>query len=251
MIKAFMIFFLIVETGTQSTITSVGSFVPKKLDGVYRTSNEYQYSGVELLGFDSRTKEFYLKRLESKNIDYPEIFCTDTIAKGKFKFISSDVAVLSNDSSFLAINYEMKKTVDLSKDTVYIKIDLPEDKEFYTHRFRFIFKILRYGPPIEIDSPILKIARNKIQGYGAGNFGLTIQDLGLSYSSGDSKCYSRTIYRVFDKFQLDTINNCYNVELPGFNECFIERMDVEDDLIYVKKDNVVIWRGWTYEKADD
>jgi hypothetical protein len=220
-----------------------------ELNGIYRSKEVYLFSGGENICFDGKNGTFCLKRFPSGGEDVHLPICYDTVAKGKYRFLSSEVAQLSNDIEFLRPKVYVRKDAGFSKDTVYIHIELPKDVNFDSHRFRYHLRWLTmWWSSTMIDTPLFKIPKSQILKYSNSAFCISMQDLSTSSFFGPGICYQRSLFDILDDYPVDSNKNLYVVSMPEFTNCFIQRMHVENELIYVEGSDKIIWRGREYIK---
>lgn len=213
----------------------------KALAGVYKF-------GQETISLDTKDNTFFLKRFWPKSQDVVIPVCYDTIAKGHFKILNKSTVVLLNDKCFLKAHYDFKQERRLSEDTVYIKIAPPQDDAFFSGRFRYLFNLGCIMNQIRSDSTFLKIPKNKIGNCQSPFLSFLIQDLSPQTCREDERCYQRIYFRIFESLGMGNDKNYFTISLPGFTECFVERMDVDNDYIYFDGRNL-FWRGNEYKKV--
>lgn len=219
----------------------------KKISGAYKCGDETIY-------FDTRGNTFYLKRFLPKIInDVIVPFCYDTIAEGNFKVINNNVIALFNNKNYHKVYYGIKQEKKLSEDTIYFKIVLPNDDAFFARRFRysFYFDVPTYQKTF--DNTFVPIPKNVITNQYSQTFllSLLIKDLNPLGRVEEAKCYQRTSFNIFNSVEYNLSYNYFTITLLNFNECFVERMDVDNDLIYFNGENSILWRGKEYKKVKD
>jgi len=206
--------------------------------------------GIETISFNSKKGTFYLKRSLPKLQDAIIPLCYDTIAKGSFRVISNDVITLANDKSFRNIKFDFKQETKLSADTAYYKIVLPKDDAFFPGRFRYFISTRCQKGPGQSDSTFIAIPKSA--NYCQSRFlNLLVQDLHPQWCIEEEKCYQRAFFRIFNSLEYDIHNNYFTITLLNFDECFVERMDVDNDLIYFNGKNSVLWRGKEYKRIKE
>ena len=210
--------------------------------GVYRYGNE-------ILSI-RQDNTFNLKRMPSKfNNDAVLAICYDTIAKGNWQLIKKGVLRLSNDSGFEKIYFNITQDRNFSDDSVYIKILLPKNDAFFEGRFQYQFF---FSPGMGIYNThknYFVFPRNKFSPFGYPKSFFTIKDENPACMSGE-KCYQRIYFKVFDDLRLgDSTANHITVSLTNFTECFVERMDMSDEVLLIDGSNIQ-WRGKVYKKAN-
>ena len=221
-----------------STLVKTG----KGIDGEYKC-------GMETLFFNSKNGSFFLKRSLPKAEDVAIPICYDTIAKGGFKFLAGNTVLLSNDKNFSNVGFDLKQEKGLSDDTVYIKVVLPQDDAFFPGRFRFLFNFECAVRQMKSDTSLIKIPRTTLNICRSYVLSFTIQDLTPQWTIEEEKTYQRFFFKIFDRAHIDKSDNYFTVSLFNFNECYVERMDVENDLVYFDGKDTIIWRGKEYKRA--
>ena len=220
---------------------------PNNIGGAYKCGDETIY-------FNSKENTFYLKRFLPKIINDAIVpFCYDTIAEGNFKVINNNVIALFNNKNFHKVYYSIKQEKKLSEDTIYFKIILPNDDAFFARRFRysFYFDVPLYQKTS--DSAFVLIPKNVITNQYSQTFllGLLIKDLNPLGRVEEAKSHQRTSFNIFNSVEYNLSHNYFTITLLNFNECFVERMDVDNDLIYFNGKNSILWRGKEYKKVKE
>jgi hypothetical protein len=204
--------------------------------------------GVETICFNSKKNTFYLIRSSPKVQDAVIPLCYDTIAKGGFRVISSDVITLISDKNFRKIKFDVRQEKKLSGDSLYFKIVLPHDDAFFPGRFRYFITTSCQIGSGKSDSTFIAIPKSS--NYCQSRFlNLLVQDLSPIWCIEEEKCYQRAFFRIFSSWEFDEQNNYFTITLSNFDECFVERMDVDKDLIYFNGKGSVLWRGKEYKKV--
>ena len=213
----------------------------KSIVGDYRSAQ-----GYELLKLDRSS--FHLVKLKNKLFDVALPNC-DTIARGKWHFFKPGILKLNNDTAFEKIDFSVSQATKFSQDSVYIKILLPAEVAFFDGRFRYDLALIGKINFIDSNSNLIAFAKEKV--FFSNNLyyhiGLTIQDLDPLNCTLNGKCFQRIYFKIFDDFELDSKLNYFTITINNFNECYVERMDVDDELLIVDKNNIY-WRGMVYRK---
>lgn len=217
---------------------------PNKISGAYKC-------GDETIHFNSKGNTFCLKRLLPKIINDAIVpFCYDTIAAGNFKVINNNVIALFNNNNYNKVYYSVKQEKKLSEDTIYFKIVLPNDDAFFARRFRYCFYFDVPFYQIKSDSAFIPIPKNVISNQYSQMFilSLLIKDLNPLGRVEEAKCYQRTSFNIFKSVEYNLGYNYFTINLLNFTECFVERMDVDNDLVYFNGKNSILWRGREFKK---
>ncbi|WP_462266184.1 hypothetical protein [Mucilaginibacter sp.] len=192
---------------------------------------------------------FYILKRHNKAFDAVSPSC-DTMAKGTWHPFSGFALKLSNDKSFGSILSNVSQETKGSKDSIYIKIDLPKDDAFASGRFKYQITVAGKIDFLESISATIALEKKKL--FESGdlyyNLGLTIQDLSPLNCKLNGKCYQRIYFNVFEDYKLNTTSNYFTIKLPQFNDCFVERADVDNQLLVIDK-NKVHWQDVDFLKV--
>jgi hypothetical protein len=212
------------------------------ISGVYKFGNEFFYLNIN-------SKSFYIKRANvTKFQDVVIPVCYDTIAKGNFKILTKNVISLSNDKNFHKISFDFKQEKKLSDDSIYFQIILPKDDAFSVNRFRYYLNGFAGTIYIKSDSSFIKVPKQKGLKFESTNLNFLIQDLSPKNCFEEQKCYQRIYFRIFNNIAINNNSNYFTITLPDFNECYVERMDVENDFVYFDGKNSIFWHGKEYKR---
>lgn len=217
----------------------------KTIDGIYVYAGEY-------LHVSQKNKKFFLIRNQPKAQDVVIPICYDTIAKGHIKEVCSNVFSLFNDNNFSKVQFDIKQMNRFSEDTLYIMIELPQDDAFFPNRFRCLFSFSCIVSVVKADSLFIKVPRNVMtECESTFSLSLLMQDLYPQWCIEEEKCYQRIYFRIFDLVRINNRDNCLVISLKNFDECFVERIDVKNELIYFDGNNSILWRGKEYRRTDN
>jgi len=173
----------------------------------------------------------------------------DTIAKGKWAFFSKSLLKLSDDINYKNVKFSIIEENRLSDDSVYFKVDLAKDNDFFNGRFKYEVTILGKIDFIESISSVIILPKKKVF-YNSNSFyhlGLVIQDLYPLGCRLNGKCYQKIFFNVFEDQKLNTKANYFTIKLANFNDCFVERANVENEFVVMTK-NKVQWRDIEFIK---
>jgi hypothetical protein len=213
------------------------------ISGVYKFGNEFFYLNIH-------SKSFYIKRGNVTKVQDAVIpVCYDTIAKGNFKILTKNLISLSNDKNFHKISFNLTQEKKLSDDSIYFQIVLPKDDAFSANRFRYYLNGFAGMIYIKSDSPFIKVTKQKGLKFKSTNLNFLIQDLSPKNCIEEEKCYQRIYFRIFNNLPVNNNSNYFTITLPGFNECYVERMDVENDFVFFNEKNSIFWHGKEYKKV--
>jgi hypothetical protein len=209
------------------------------IDGIYK-------SGEETLYVNSKSGIFYLKRSRPKMQDVALSICYDTIASGVFHKINYNIFKFNNDRNYNQAKYNFNQNHKFSDDTLYFEIILPNESAFTPNRFEYQFKLSCSGE-IHSTKNIIKISKKDLRDCDNNTLGFVIQDLS-PYCSEGKKCNQRIYFRIFDLLNLAHFNNYFTIALLNFSECYVEKIDVQDELIYYNGRDEIQWRGRRYRR---
>ena len=203
--------------------------------GQYKSDNGVQF-------FIRKDSSFYMLKGHNKAFDAAIPGC-DTISKGTWRFFSESVLKLSNDKAFQKVRFNISEENRLSGDSIYLKIDLPKDDAFFDGRFKYQITVMGKIDFLDSTSPIIVLPKKKI--FENGNLyyhlGLTIQDLSPLNCKLNGRCYQRIYFNIFEDYKLNTKSNYFTIKLTDFNDCYVERADVDNQLLFIA-DNKMHWQ---------
>ncbi|MEO8415637.1 MAG: hypothetical protein ABI472_18385 [Ginsengibacter sp.] len=212
------------------------------INGVFKFGNEFFYLNIN-------SKSFYLKRANvTKFQDVVIPVCYDTIAKGNFKILTKNVISLCNDKNFHKISFDFKQEKKLSDDSIYFQVILPIDDAFSANRFRYHLNGFAGMIYIKSESSFNKVPKQKGVKYESTVLNFLIQDLTPENCIEEEKCYQRIYFRIFYNLTINNNSNYFTITLPDFNECYVERMDVENDFVFFDGKNSIFWHGNEYKR---
>jgi hypothetical protein len=145
----------------------------------------------------------------------------------------------------------LSKKKKLSDDSIYFQIILPKDDAFSANRFRYYLNGFAGMIYIKSDSSFIKVPKQKGLKFESTNLNFLIQDLSPKNCIEEQKCYQRIYFRIFNNIAINNNSNYFTITLPDFNECYVERMDVENDFVYFDGMNNIFWHGKVYKKMQE
>ncbi len=98
-----------------------------------------------------------------------------------------------------------------------------------------------------ITKDIFALPKKKVSLSATYDFSLIIKDAYPATCWAGHKCFQRIYFKVFNKFEFDRVSNFFTITLYNFDECFVERMDVDNDFILVDGGEIR-WRGKVYKR---
>ena len=175
----------------------------------------------------------------------------DIASKGKCSVLSNDVLELISEDKFLkqkGFDYELKKENKLSQDSLYINVFFPNDYE-QNVKMNFIFNNIA-SKSIETEKTIIVIPKSKHLWTKSSN-SVNRNHIGFFVNanvSGTNLYKSRILFKIFEE-DIDTEKTNYlTITLPNFDRCFFEFEPINQELIYIKNENQLFWRGDIWNK---
>ncbi len=202
------------------------------------------YSGNEVINICSLNKTITIVRVENINSKHLNIgLCYDTIGKGVFGFLAKNVIFIKNDKQFFQPIFKVIQTKVNPSDSFFIYIKIREVDYVNVNRFKYF---IRLGTQmLNIDTNIISV---KIPKNYPTSISLSIRDLAPGLVMADRKYTERIFYSIIDSYPIDFNKNYLTIDLENFNECFLQRTDLENELLYLNKKGIVVWRGKEYFK---
>lgn len=223
--------------------TKVVSLNSKQLQGVYFRQGSSEK--IELK-FDGT---YILKKAEIKFT--PVIEQCEIASKGKWTILSDDVLELTSEDVFLkqkGFDFELKKENKLSQDSLYIKVNLPNDYEPNV-RMTFTFNY-NVNKSIETEKAQIVIPKSKYLWTKSSNsVNRNHIDFSINaYVTGVHLYKSRITFKIFEE-DIDTEKTNYiTISLPNFDRCFFEFEPLYKELLYIKNSRQLFWKGDCWEK---
>jgi len=203
--------------------------------GQYKSNNGVQF-------FIKKDSSFYMLKEHNKAFDAVIPGC-DTISKGTWHFFSESVLKLSNDKAFQKVRFNISEENRSSGDSIYLKIELPKDDAFFNGRFKYQITVMGKIDFLNSTSPIIILPKKKV--FDNGNLyyhlGVTIQDLSPLNCKLNGRCYQRIYFNIFEDYKLSTKSNYFTIKLTDFNDCYVERADVDNQLLFIDN-NKIHWQ---------
>lgn len=168
-------------------------------------------------------------------------------SKGKWSVLSNDVLEITSENNYLkqeGFEYEIKKSNNLSQDSIYIKVNFPTD--FHPVKLNFYFNN-NNSKSIKTEKTFIaipksnhlwdrKISTNQIK-------------FSLDADVSGTILYRRRINFSFFEEYIDTEKyNYLTITLPNFDRCFFEFEPYSKELIYIKNKNQLFWQGDIWRK---
>src|SRR6218665_1011327 len=165
-------------------------------------------------------------------------------SKGKWGLLSNDVVEITSENYYRqqGFKYELKKENKFSRDSLYIKFNLPEDFVLYRGGDAVTFQILinnqsirRTNNALTIIPKFMHLRAETSDSVNRNNFDFYF------YKNGSA-------FQLFEE-SIDTKKSNYlTITLPNFDLCFFEFQSYKQELIFIKKKNKLIWQGESWER---
>ena len=208
------------------------------ITGFYRSGNESFY-------FDEGRKTYYLMREQPILKDVFVPLCYDTIAVGHFDYMAKNVVKLKNNINFNQVLFNLVQENGKSSDSLYFTINFLDSDTIFNRRFSYQ---LNYGcKSIKTNVNRFSFARY-FDNCNSEILSLQLQDLSPLYCNVGQKCFQRIYFKIFDLQRVLTNRNVITINLINFNKCYLERMDLENELVLVVNKDCIFWNGKKYEK---
>ncbi|MEB3802177.1 hypothetical protein INQ45_14240 [Flavobacterium columnare] len=215
-------------------------------DKMFQAFSEMNYHSI-ILNADST---YILKKAEIKFT--PSIEQCEIASKGKWSVLSNNILKITSEDKYLkqkGFNYEIKKENKLSQDSLYIKINLPAGSDEFPIKYSFYFNsnVSKY---IETQKTFIAIPKSKHLKTKKLNL-INNNRIDFSINANVSGTYlykSRILFKIFEE-DIDTEKTNYlTITLPYFDSCFLEFEPFNNDLIYIKNNSQLFWKGDTWKK---
>lgn len=215
------------------------------LSGIYilETNSKYQalfddknYSSLELHNNGTYT-------LNKAKISFtPVIEQCDYASKGKWSVIADNVIEITSEDYYTkqkGFEYEIKKENKLSQDSLYIQVVFPTD--FHPVKLGFTFNH-NNSKAITTDKTYIVLPKSK----HLWDRRTATNQISFNVNadiSGTELYKSRILFKIFEEY-IDTEKyNYLTISLPNFDRCFFEFEPYNQELIYIKGENQILWQG--------
>lgn len=177
----------------------------------------------------------------------PVIEQCDYASKGKWSVVADNVIEITSEDYYTkqkGYEYDIKRENSLSQDSLYIQVVFPTD--FHPVKLDFTFNH-NNSKSITTDKayivlPKLKYLWDRRTATNQISFSLNADVAGTELYKG------RILFKIFDK-SIDTEKfNYLTISLPNFDRCFFEFEPYNQELIYIKGKNQILWQGDVWKK---
>lgn len=214
-----------------------GSYV-LKTDKLYQVFTDMNYHSLVL----NNDGTYILKKAEIKFT--PVIEQCDIASKGKWSVLSNDVLELTSENNYLkqkGFEYEIKKENKFSQDSLYIQVNFSVDIDELPIKLNFGFNN-NNSKSIETEKTSITLSKTTYLR------AITNRNHIAFYMTGNKSCKQRTVFPIFEE-SIDTEKyNYLTITLPNFDRCFFEFEPYNQELIYIKGKNQLLWQGEIWKK---
>lgn len=183
----------------------------------------------------------------------PVIEQCEYASKGKWSVVADNVLEITSENYYKqqkGFEYELKQENKFSQDSLYIEIHIPEELFYYKGKdvlsFYFSFNH-NNAKSVSTTDNIIKLSKSNHlwERDNPRNF---IKFSLNANVSGTALYKSRVLFEIFDEY-IDTEKyNHLTITLPYFDICFFEFEPYNQELIYVKGRNQLLWQGEIWER---
>lgn len=220
-------------------------------------------SSLKVQKTDTQVSGVYIRQESSKKLELktdgtyvlwnPEILFTPVIeqcdyaSKGKWSILADNLIEITSEDYYIkqkGFDYEIKKENKFSQDSLYLQIIFPSD--FHPISLNFTFNYLN-NKSITTDKTYIVLPKSE---YLWDRKTATNQiSFELNANLSGSVIYkSRALFNIFEEY-IDTEKfNFLTITLPNFDRCFFEFEPYNQELIYIKGKNQLLWQGEIWKK---
>ncbi len=177
----------------------------------------------------------------------PVIEQCEYASKGKWSLMADNVLCITSENYYLeekGYEYEMEKQHKFSSDSLYIRVVFPTD--FHPVKLNFSFNH-NNSKSITTDSTYIVLAKsNYLWNRRAGTNHISF-DMN-AYVSGTTLYKSRIMFEIFNEYVDTEKYNFLTIYLPNFDRCFFEFEPYNQEFIYIKGNNQLLWKGEVWHK---
>lgn len=176
-------------------------------------------------------------------------------SKGKWKQVSKDLLEITSENYYQeqdGFKYEIKKENKFSQDSLYLIINFPDSLIYYKRgvpvnlSFTFNYNLSK---SIFTNKCIINLPKQKF--LGLKPIETNHIDFSLNANvSGTTLYKSRIMFKIFDEDINTEKYNYLTITLTNFDLCFFEFEPYNQELIFLKNENELIWEGKNWEKVN-
>lgn len=177
----------------------------------------------------------------------PVIEQCDYASKGKWSVVADNVIEITSEDYYTeqkGYEYAIKKENKLSQDSLYIQVVFSTD--FHPVNLNFTFNH-KNNKSIMTDKTYIVLPKSEY----LWNRRTATNQISFSLNadvSGTELYKSRILFKIFEE-SIDTEKfNSLTIGLPNFDRCFFEFEPYNQELIYIKGKNQILWQGDVWKK---
>ena len=210
-------------------------------DKLFQAFSDKNYSKIVI--HKDGTYELY----KSEILFTPVIEQCDYASKGKWSVVADNVIEITSEDYYTkqkGYEYDIKKENRLSQDSLYIQVVFPAD--FHPVKLGFTFNH-NNSKSITTDKTHIVLPKSK----HLWDRRTATNQISFSLNadvSGTELYKSRILFKIFEE-SIDTEKfNSLTITLPHFDRCFFEFEPYNQELIYIKGKNQILWQGEIWKK---
>ena len=172
----------------------------------------------------------------------PVIEQCDFASKGKWSILADNVIEFTSEDYYReqkGYEYDIKKENKLSQDSLYIQVVFPTD--FHPVKLDFTFN---HNNSKSITTEKMYIVLPKSKHLWDKRTSINQISFSLNADVSGTELYkSRILFKIFEE-SIDTEKyNFLTIRLPYFDRCFFEFEPYNQELIFIKGKNQLLWQG--------
>ncbi|MCW5921680.1 MAG: hypothetical protein KIS77_05005 [Saprospiraceae bacterium] len=169
-------------------------------------------------------------------------------SKGRWSVVAANniIEITSEDhyTKQIGFDYQLRKENRFSQDSLYIQVVFPTDFHPVSLTFGFNYNNVK---SVTTESTHISVPKSRHLWDRKTNVNKIIFSLNANVS-GTILYKSRIMFKILDEY-IDTEKyNYLTIMLPNFDRCFFEFEPYNQELIYVKGRNKLLWQGEIWEK---
>jgi hypothetical protein len=173
----------------------------------------------------------------------------DYASKGKWSIVERNLIQITSENYYLeqaGYKYSIEGERKYSDDSLYIVLKLPDNVPPLKMTLNFNHQAGKSVTSLNnfIALPKLKDYSNKIRETNFISLALEAD------VSGENIYRSRVTFKIFEKYINTNDSNYLTVVLPNFDNCFYEFEPIANELLYIKNNNQIYWKGEIWSRID-
>lgn len=246
-IPALLLLFVLSSCNTTKIYSSqkeylAGTYIFKSEKLLYQALSDKNYSSLKI----DKDGTYTLNKAEISFT--PVIEQCDYASKGKWSVLADNILSITSEDYYTkqkGFEYEIKKENKFSQDSLYIRVVFAADYQPPVRlRFDFNYREVKISQNGEtyIILPKSKYLWNRRNATNQISFNIDAN------ASGMSLYKSRVNFLIFEESINTEKYNYLTITLPNFDRCFFEFEPYNQELIYIKSRNQLLWQGDIWEK---